>query len=72
MVSLSLSLSLSLTQEAGLANVLDLGAGLADFCLLVPHSGSRTPPEDGEWPSTHLHGEKRGGERKKEEREGGV
>lgn len=37
-----------------MAQILDFGASLTDFGLLVSHSGAWTPFEDSEWASTYL------------------
>lgn len=41
-------------QQAGLANVLDLGARLADFCLLETHAHTGAPAEHCEGTCAHF------------------
>ena len=57
-------ITVPLTQEARLADILDLSAGLTNLSLLVPHPGPWTPPEDGKRSEAYLR------DRKGEERRG--
>ena len=51
-------ITVPLTQEACLADILDLSAGLTNLGLLVPHPGSRTPPEDSKRSEAYLRDSK--------------
>ena len=45
-------------ENAGLAHVLELGAGLADLGALEAHALTGQPTEDGEWPRANLQRER--------------